>query len=111
MDVEKAPKGKKEPAELSKKAVSQEGEDCARNDASLEGQAFEEILARLQCVVDELEQGDLTLEKALETFEQGIKLARIGSGRLDEAERRVEILLSDQPGVQAFPLDKESETK
>ena len=111
MNGEMAPKGKKEPAEPLKRAAAQDAEDCARSDASLEGQPFEEILARLQRVVQELEEGNLPLEKALETFEQGIRLARLGSSRLDEAERRVEILLSDQQGVQTYPLDKESETK
>jgi exodeoxyribonuclease VII small subunit len=72
---------------------------------------FEEILARLQLVVQALEEGNLPLEKALETFEDGIRLARVGSRHLDEAERRVEILLSDQEGVQSYPMDKEPETK
>jgi len=72
---------------------------------------FEEILSRLQLVVQQLEEGNLPLEKALENFEQGIRLARVGSRRLDEAERRVELLLSDQEGVRTCPLEKESEDK
>ena len=115
MDGEMAPnKGKKEPGEplepLAKPALGA-AQECSRSEAQLQGQPFEEILARLQRVVQELEEGNLPLEKALETFEQGIRLARLGSGRLDEAERRVEILLSDQQGVQTYPLDKESENK
>jgi exodeoxyribonuclease VII small subunit len=87
--------------------------DCSPEAAEkpLEGLCFEEILSRLQHVVEELEEGNLPLEKALESFEQGIRLARVGSRRLDEAERRVEILLSDQEGVQNYPLDKEPESK
>ena len=102
---------KKESVETMNRAAERDSENCAGSEASMEGSPFEEILARLHRVVQELEQGDLPLEKALETFEQGIKLARLGSSRLDEAERRVEILLSDQPGAQTVPLDKESETK
>jgi exodeoxyribonuclease VII small subunit len=78
----------------------------------LDGLCFEEILSRLQRVVQNLEEGNLPLEKALETFEQGIKLTRVGSRRLDEAERRIEILLTDQNGaIQSYPMDKESDTK
>ena len=56
---------------------------------------FEEILARLQRVVSALEQGDLPLEKSLAVFEEGVRLSRLGARRLDEAERRVEILLEN----------------
>ena len=88
------------------------GDSCSQEvDTPLEGLCFEEILSRLQRVVLELEEGNLPLEKALESFEQGVRLARVGSRRLDEAERRVEILLSDQEGVQSYPLDKEQESK
>jgi exodeoxyribonuclease VII small subunit len=81
------------------------------SETPFEGLCFEEILSRLQKVVQDLEEGSLPLEKALETFETGIRLARVGSRRLDEAERRVEILLSDQEGIKTIPLDKEPEIK
>ncbi len=64
----------------------------AAEDESL---SFEQILERLQAVVETLEQGDAPLEQALSAFERGVSLARLGSRRLDEAERRVELLLSD----------------
>lgn len=54
---------------------------------------FEDILARLGSVVDKLEAGDLPLEDSLLLFEEGVRLSRLGSARLDEAERRVERLL------------------
>lgn len=83
----------------------------ANDDVSPESLSFEQIVADLQSVVENLERGDLPLEKALETFEQGVRLARLGSRRLDEAERRIEILLSDQEGVRTQPLNKEPEDK
>ena len=72
---------------------------------------FEEILARLQKVVERLERADVPLEEALAVFEEGIRLSRLGARRLDEAERRVELLLSaDERGVRTRPLEKESES-
>lgn len=65
---------------------------------------FEQILRRLSEVVDELEQGDLPLERSLATFEEGIRLSRAGASRLDDAERRIEELLSTDP-VRKRPLD------
>ena len=68
--------------------------------------AFEQLLARLESVVQSLEQGDAPLEEALSTFERGVALARQGARRLDEAERRIEILLADDDGVRTRPLDQ-----
>ena len=73
-----------------------------------EALSFEQILERLEGVVETLEQGDTPLEQALSAFERGVSLARQGSRRLDEAERRVELLLSAaDDGVRTRPLDKE----
>ena len=58
----------------------------------------------------ELEQGDLPLEQSLKLFEEGIKLSRICNRRLEDAERRVELLLKDESGnVVAQPFDEEQE--
>ena len=54
---------------------------------------YEEIVGRLSQIVERLEGGGLSLEEAVTAFEQGIRLARAGAARLDDAERRVEILL------------------
>ena len=59
---------------------------------------FEASLEALERIVHELEQGDLPLEKSLELFEQGIRLSRECQERLGQAERRIEILLSDNQG-------------
>jgi exodeoxyribonuclease VII small subunit len=72
---------------------------------------FEESLKRLEEIVKQLEQGDLTLEASLKLFEDGIKLSRLCSKQLDEAERRVEMLLQgdgDEPETEPF-LDKGEE--
>ncbi len=69
---------------------------------------FEESLARLEQIVKELESGDLSLDVSLKLFEEGIKLSRVCNKRLEEAERRVEILLKDKAGkVTAQPFEEE----
>ena len=70
---------------------------------------FEEVLSRLGGVVAKLEAGELPLEDALVAFEEGVALARAGATRLDDAERRVELLLADAERVETRPLNvKES---
>jgi exodeoxyribonuclease VII small subunit len=59
---------------------------------------FEAALRELEQIVEQLEAGDLPLERSLELFEQGVSLSRACQKRLDEAERRVEILLKDEGG-------------
>ncbi len=58
--------------------------------------SFEELVARLEQVVSELEGGDLPLSRSLAVFEEGVRLSRLGASRLDEAERRVEELLANE---------------
>ena len=53
---------------------------------------FEAAISELETIVKRLEDGDLTLEKSLELFERGVQLSRFCHSRLEEAERRVEIL-------------------
>ena len=60
--------------------------------------SFEASLEALERIVQQLEQGDLPLEKSLELFEQGIGLSRQCQDRLNQAERRIEILLRDNQG-------------
>lgn len=70
-----------------------------------EGAPFEEVMERLQTVVEQLEEGDLPLEQSLAMFEEGVRLSRAGAKRLDEAERRVEELLSAGDELKTSPLD------
>lgn len=60
--------------------------------------SFEASLEALEQIVQDLEQGDLPLEKSLELFEQGIRLSRECQERLNQAERRIEVLLRDNQG-------------
>lgn len=53
---------------------------------------FEEALKQLEAIVSRLEIGDLPLEEALSIFEEGVRLTKLCSARLNEAEQRVNIL-------------------
>ena len=53
---------------------------------------FEAALAELERIVKQLEDGDLTLEKSLELYERGVQLSRFCHTRLEDAERRIEVL-------------------
>lgn len=57
---------------------------------------FEGSLKKLETIVSEMEKSDLSLEKALKQFEEGIKLARTCQQALSNAEQQVEILVADQ---------------
>ena len=59
---------------------------------------LEKSLAELEEIVDELESGELPLEKAMKKFEDGIKLTRGCQSALKEAEQKVEILLKSAGG-------------
>jgi exodeoxyribonuclease VII small subunit len=63
---------------------------------------LEKSIADLESLVDELESGDLPLEKAMKKFEEGIKLTRSCQTALKEAEQKVEILLKSAGGEEAL---------
>ena len=63
-----------------------------------QARTFEASLEALEQIVQQLESGDLPLEKSLELFEQGVRLSRECQERLSQAERRIEILLRDNQG-------------
>jgi exodeoxyribonuclease VII small subunit len=71
---------------------------------------FESALKRLEEIVKKLETGDQPLDTALELFEEGIKLSRFCHSKLEQAERRVEILLKNESGqMRAVPFENENE--
>ena len=68
---------------------------------------LEKSLTDLETLVDELESGDLPLEKAMKKFEEGIKLTRLCQSALKEAEQKVEILLQSAGGEELEDFDVE----
>ncbi len=72
-------------------------------------QTFEAALKRLEEVLDSLEHGELPLEAAMAGFEEGVRLVRFCHQKLDEVERRVELLLKDDAGkffTRPFPEEE-----
>ena len=65
---------------------------------------FEECLDRLEKIVDELEKGDVPLDRALELFDEGMKLSGSCRKELEEAEGKVEILLKRNGKLQPEPF-------
>ena len=59
---------------------------------------FEAALDQLETIVKKLEEGELPLDESLRMFEEGVRLARLCSGKLDTAERRIEVLLKSEEG-------------
>ncbi|MBP2170134.1 exodeoxyribonuclease VII small subunit [Erwinia toletana] len=71
--------------------------------------SFETSLQQLEQIVTRLESGDLPLEEALNEFERGVQLARSGQQKLQQAEQRVQILLSDDKDAELTPFTPDSE--
>ncbi len=68
---------------------------------------FEETLASLETLVEQLEKGDLSLEESLKSFEQGVKLTRACQTALQEAEQKVQILLEKNGAEQLEKFNDE----
>ena len=72
---------------------------------------FEEAMARLEDIVQDLESGEMSLEGSLETFEEGMKLVNFCSKKLEEAEQKVTMLVKESEGKytrQPFETEEES---
>ena len=72
---------------------------------------FETALKKLEDVVRKLEGGELSLDDSLKAFEEGVKLAGFCSGKLNEAEKRVELLIKQKDGTfsrEKFRLEDET---
>jgi exodeoxyribonuclease VII small subunit len=70
---------------------------------------FEKAMTRLEKIVEELERGDLDIDKSLEIFEEGIKMSRVCSKKLNEAEAKIEKLTKGKKGelvTELFPVSE-----
>ena len=73
---------------------------------------FEKAMTRLESIVEELERGDLNIDKSLEIFEEGIKMSRVCSNKLNEAEAKIEKLTKGKKGeliAELFPFSNKNE--
>ena len=75
---------------------------------------FEKAIQRLEKIVDDLEKGELDIDKSLQIFEEGIKISRICSKKLAEAEAKIEKLTQNQKGelvTELFPVEDDDDAK
>jgi exodeoxyribonuclease VII small subunit len=73
---------------------------------------FEEALKKLEKIVEELEQGDLSLDEALKKYQDGIELSRLCSARLENAKKKIDVLAKNKKGdFELKPLDQDSDTQ
>jgi len=73
---------------------------------------FEEHLARLEKIVEELEGGSLTLDDSLARYEEGVKALKKCYEILREAEKRVEVLLKSEDGaLKTAPFEPEEDSE
>lgn len=72
---------------------------------------FEKSLERLETIVREMESGELSLEKMMKHFEEGMGLVKVCSGRLNEVERKIEMLVKkgEQTVAEPFEVPQEPE--
>lgn len=70
---------------------------------------FEEAMEKLESVVEQLESGDVPLEKAIQLFEQGMKLSQICGAKLERLEQQVEILVQENGDWVKKPFQTEEE--
>jgi exodeoxyribonuclease VII small subunit len=76
----------------------------------LSKERFEETFKKLETIVNKLENGDLSLEESLKLFEEGTRLSRICSQRLNEVQKKVELLIkNDEGGFESQPFAFEEE--
>jgi exodeoxyribonuclease VII small subunit len=69
---------------------------------------FEDAMRELEDIVKRLESGDLPLEESLKIFEKGVTLSRFCFNKLEEAEKRVSILIKDEGGIRKEPFEYEA---
>lgn len=67
---------------------------------------FEKSLKRLEEIVGKLEEGNAPLEDSLKLFEEGVKISRLCTAKLEEAKKKVEILLKKDGEMKAEPFEE-----
>ncbi|MUT66756.1 exodeoxyribonuclease VII small subunit [Paenibacillus sp. NEAU-GSW1] len=66
--------------------------------------SFEAAMEQLEQIVEQLESGDVPLEKAIDLFQQGMKLSQLCGGKLEQVERKIELLIETEQGFQKKPF-------
>lgn len=72
---------------------------------------FEEAMEKLQKITQELEGEELPLEEALQKFEEGMKLVSFCEGKLQEAEKKIQVLIKEENTFKLKDWEEEKEGK
>ncbi len=68
---------------------------------------FEQAMDRLEEIVSELENGDVPLEKAIDLFQQGMKLSQVCGSKLEEVERKIEMIVEEDGELRKKPFQSD----
>jgi exodeoxyribonuclease VII small subunit len=80
----------------------------SQSSKSVKPESFEKNVERLDAIVRQLEDADLPLEKALQLYEEGMKLSEVCQRQLQEAEGRIQVLMKRAGGkIVAEPFEQE----
>ncbi|MFK4169094.1 exodeoxyribonuclease VII small subunit [Paenibacillus lautus] len=66
--------------------------------------SFEEAMAQLETIVEQLEDGDVPLEKAIDLFQQGMKLSQMCSKKLEQVEQKIEMIVEEGGELKRKPF-------
>ena len=76
----------------------------------LENLSFEESLTELEVIVQNLEQGELSLEDSMSLFERGLNLSQLSQEKLQDAEQKIQILLKKNDKQQLEDFEPSSDS-
>ena len=82
--------------------------------AAASGPSFEQAIQRLEKIVADMESAELPLEDVLKKYEEGTRLVRFCTAKLDEAEKKIELLTKKADGsvaLKSFEVDEEGDDK
>ncbi|MFE5322893.1 exodeoxyribonuclease VII small subunit [Paenibacillus sp. NPDC056579] len=73
--------------------------------------SFEQAMDKLEQIVAQLESGDVPLEQAIELFQEGMNLSRLCGQKLEQIERKIEILMEEEGGLVKKPFNPSTDEK
>jgi exodeoxyribonuclease VII small subunit len=73
--------------------------------------SFEEAMERLETIVSKLESGDIPLETAIDLFQEGMKLSQLCGAKLEQVERKIEMLIESENGFHKKPFAPANEDR
>lgn len=71
---------------------------------------FEQAMAKLEAIVDQLEEGDVPLEDALAYFQEGMKLSKLCHDKLQSAQKQMDHILHENGEMKPFLIQEDDET-